>query len=509
MKLSIKSIGLPALLGIGIFFTIFVFFTQAHPIYPYDADDWTYLYHTREAYININEYNPTRILPELLMPACGWIAMNVAYPIVNDITTAVCITSSLLLALLISIYMLLFYQMAHCKLTLSRLQSFILTLIFFVFHFLFLRHQEQGNEHLFYSFDLCCHYNYTIPNIIASSFVLLFITKGFEIFNLKNHLIGKGIFFLLLYLTILSHLFGSVILITYLASHVFIQFIALRRKTETFNWRAFGRRYILHLSIIGCWLAALPFEAFGKRASDVSNIAQTTLGDSLIESARNLKNVFLYHTNGLAITFVLISLSAYLIIVFASKRKKESTSLALPGTLLLSFMLCCAYLILMAAKSYPYYILRAMTVYAAPFYLILLALVCAATIINRKRQLAAILPFLLLLFSCNSVRQGNTFLDVQTLTIPQKIQGNYCIPINEIPKQNRQYISTIIKADQEGESEVSLVVPYFDHIDNWPIANYYGMKMSRFLSRFNLISKRIKVNIIPNQSQTDEQIPHE
>lgn len=51
-----------------IFIYFIIFFTKLHPITISDTDDWTYLFINRKAIPLWKNWNPIRILPEVLMP---------------------------------------------------------------------------------------------------------------------------------------------------------------------------------------------------------------------------------------------------------------------------------------------------------------------------------------------------------------------------------------------------------------------------------------------------------
>lgn len=481
------------LLSLFVFIVIYIFFAQIHPVYPYDADDWSYLYHSRGMYPATSFYNPTRILPEILMPFAGEIAMAVVYPMVGDITISVCITSSIILALFITTYIVLFYRMLLKRASLSGPISFLLSILFLLFHFLFFRNQESGNEHLFYSFDLCCHYNYTIPNIVASSLVLLFVTDKFEYFNLKSQLLAKGILLLFIYLVCFSHLFGSIILISYLASYLLVCYLFTTRKSLT----DYVRRFILHIIAIIIWLGGLFFEINGKRADTISKIKGNSFVGSINETIHNFLYLFFDKTNTLVILFICIVLFAYIIYNCKQKTKFSLQILAFA----ISAVICSVFIIMIGAKTYPYYILRSMTSFSVPFYVLLVSFVCLAFFIKKFTRISTILPFFLVFIYCDIEQTENTFLDVQTLMVKQDVQGMYRIPLPDILEQNNRNIRTIINAERQGKREAILFVPQFKQEDNWPIPTYYGKRLSRFLDKYGFLPDEFDVAIQPDKDK--------
>lgn len=68
------------------FFLVFLllFFFSLHPIVIFDTDDWGNLCLSRPLYPTLQTYNPSKILPEFLMPLVSLISVKLLYPITND-----------------------------------------------------------------------------------------------------------------------------------------------------------------------------------------------------------------------------------------------------------------------------------------------------------------------------------------------------------------------------------------------------------------------------------------
>lgn len=487
------------ILGIGVFLFIYIFFSQVHPIYPYDADDWTYLFASRSMYPSMEEYNPTRILPEILMPFTGQISMAIVYPLVGDITKSVCFTSSFILALFITVYIILFYRMLLKTLKLSSAVSLLLSLLFLFFHFLFYKIGEGGNQYLFYSFDLCCHYNYTIPNLLACIVVFLFMTDGLEYFDIREKPLQKGLFILLIYYAVFSHLFSSIILISYLVSFLCIKLIlSIRNKRDM---KDFVICYILHICTIIAWMLGLIMESLGTRANAVSEMADVSFVPLLKSAVQNYLQMSFFQVNTLSMILIFLFIAAFVVVTICKKELKDwRLKLVI---LLVAMVICSIFLVLLGVNTYTYYLLRAMTFYAVPFFMILIGLLCLALLVCQYHSLSFILPFLLLLCCCSTNGRENTFLDIQTLNINQKVQGRYQIPPYAILKQNRENITTIIEAAHKGKNEACVYVPKFEKEDNWPITDYYGKRLSRFLDKYGIIRDEIKVTVKPDDSRFD------
>lgn len=478
------------LLGIGIFLFAFLFFAHIHPVYPYDLDDWKIMLRVREAYPSIYEWNPTRILPEILMPRCGEFAMVVLYPLVGDITLSICIVTALLLSLLISLYMLFFYRYIRRTTNLSGAASVMLTLSFFAFHFLIFRTFERENQHLFYSYDLTDHFFYTVPNIIGSILVLIFMTNKVEFFDLKSSLIKKSLFLLAIYLLVFSNLFDSIILSAFVGSFVLFRVIQEIRGKK--KWSDIFNRYWLHICVVILWLVAIGFEPFGGNAKEINSQTQT-FSEALVSSTKNMIQVLFFQTNKVATTTILIVIILFLAISF---RKKDAYKEREPLYILLfSGTICAIFLTLLGAATFPYYLFRVMTIYAVPFFFILAGFYSAAKLFRSFPKAVVILPFAMLFVICNIERRGKTFQDVQTFLIPNDQQCCYQVSPSEILERNRQNIQTLITSNRAGRDTLTLFVPRYEQDGNWPISWSYGRSLSRFLLRYHLVSRKMEVSI--------------
>lgn len=485
----------PILLGIGIFCFIFIFFSQIHPVYPYDLDDWKIMHRARDLYPSIYEWNPTRVLPEILMPRCGEFAIDLFYPLTHDITLAICFMTSLLLATMVTTYCLSFYRLMRRRFSLPNATCAFLTLIFLACHFLIFRSQSSENQHLFFSYDLTDHYYYTIPNLLGSILVILFMTYDFEFFKINNRPVLKGCLLLTIYLMVFSNLFQSIILSAYLGSHLIVNAFS-DKGLRHHSIREFASRYRLHLATISLWLLAVAFEPFGGNAAEISKGADS-IGEAFRESVHSMGNVFLRRPNTLAVSLILI---AWCMTIWEYIKHKEIRGLyTTPISLILSALVSSVFLTLLGTMSFPYYLERIMSVYAVPFFVLLSGFWSAALFFRWHRNGTIVLPLLFMLVFCNCIRRGNTFQDVQTFLIPNDQQYTYQVSPKEILEQNREYIQTVIEADQNGQDTAIIHVPRFEQDGNWPISWTYGRSLSIFLYNNHFISHKIAVTVIADR----------
>lgn len=137
-----------------IFLSIVIFFTTAHPLVPYDGDDWSNLSLMRKAVPMTGAYNPIKILPETLFPLAGLIAAYVVYPLIGDYISAIAMTSALVMGGLVCLYMYLFFRFVESWLSLSDYANMMVTALFFLLHFALFYEKLSPVIYLFGSINL-------------------------------------------------------------------------------------------------------------------------------------------------------------------------------------------------------------------------------------------------------------------------------------------------------------------------------------------------------------------
>lgn len=86
-----------------IFVLLVIFFSRIYPIVLYDKDDWIHIGQMRIPLPMWNGWNPSKVLPEVLMPMCGYIAAYFVYPLIGDYFYSITLTSAVILEILLFI----------------------------------------------------------------------------------------------------------------------------------------------------------------------------------------------------------------------------------------------------------------------------------------------------------------------------------------------------------------------------------------------------------------------
>lgn len=102
------------------FLVMYIFYTRIHPLVIYDIDDWTYISNTRDALPLIGNWNPSRILPEILMPLSASLSAYLIYPFVGDYIMSMAYVFAFILCSTILTYIYLFNSILINKVKLDK-----------------------------------------------------------------------------------------------------------------------------------------------------------------------------------------------------------------------------------------------------------------------------------------------------------------------------------------------------------------------------------------------------
>lgn len=116
---------------------MFIFFKFSHPLCVYDIDDWTYIGYVRLIFPTINEWNPTKILQETLLPMVAKMCIIFIKPFVGDYFVTLSIAFAICYSMIITIYIvflsLFLKKMCMSKMTIIFMPFLILLLHFYIF----------------------------------------------------------------------------------------------------------------------------------------------------------------------------------------------------------------------------------------------------------------------------------------------------------------------------------------------------------------------------------------
>lgn len=464
------------LLFFGFVFIFFVsFYTLFHPAVPTTPDDWYYITYTRDAIPLLPKNNPTRVLPETLMPLISNISTQILMPIGIGFEMSLAIGASLVLALMITIYAYTFFLVLRRCFTLNEGSSLWITAFFLLFHFLSFRNVNVNNPYLFRSFCLTNYYYYTIPILLNASLVMYCMSS-----NILNRLTllsykKQGLFFCVVYISLLSNLYSNIILVVYFFL-VLIQNFAQQK----YNLLATIKKNKFLASMLLFFLVILIFEANGGNADNL------TKEDNFLSNIRRTCGG--YHTLWLKMNFwfKILCLFLFSFSIYLSKKNKNKKQKTIHSTwfFVVSFVLINLFSLLISARSRPIYVTQTDKMFMEFFWLMAGVSFCLAYIVKKVPKIESGVPVLFLILFCHTNTKNKTFEDVQGY--------------DTMPRVNAKLLTILKEANSANVDSLILYVPKTnDYATNWPYPTYCNDILAKTFYSHRLTNKLLKIEIEP------------
>lgn len=233
---------------------------------------------SRPLYPTLQAYNPSKILPEFLMPLVSLISVKLLYPITNDYVFSTSFGITLCYLFFIILYIISFLSFIklcisnffdHKNVTLPQ-EIFILSLLIAIvlYHF----YPINSDQYLLYEKDATCIFHYSIPAILNLTLLMLFICK-FDFYrnfwSNQNYLV-KFVVITLIYFSIFSNLLLNTHLVAFASISIAINLIYVIKQK---SWKSFDnlknifKKEFLSIVILFFFCLAALYEANGMRAS--------------------------------------------------------------------------------------------------------------------------------------------------------------------------------------------------------------------------------------------------
>lgn len=489
---------LPIILFVIVAFLCFyVFYTVSHPLYIYDTDDWTYVSLSRHALPQTSQWNPTKILPETLMPLAADLGVRFIMPFMGNYIDAMASSFAIIVSIFIIVYLLLFGKVLKGKFLLSNTYVVLLLVILTLLHFLPFSVSDTNNFYLFHGGNVNCYFNYLIPALINASVVMyLLVQEKLDWKNPDQRLRG-GIVILLLYLCINSNLLHSGILMAYIGMRLIVGFVEEAKKDNVGKQRFVSvlRKFIKHnlfeILIAVCWLTAAMMEMQGGRAH-MGGKAEFLLKDSVrcfVQSISNMNHLFLISTAA-------VILLAFMIL-FVSIREREEidkTYIDMMKKLTLCIGLEVIYLIVLCARVSPIYITKPNVMISWMFYLLLMEMISCAYILKKCPVVAFGVPLLVYVLIFETVIDGKTYVENW---VPD-------YSAETVKALDENIIRQVKEAEAAGAVSVDVLIPKTES-DEWPMAvSYGGHRISTTLYLHGFTHRRMEIRLVPDESVNKE-----
>lgn len=455
-----------------------VFYFKAHPIIPFDADDWDNLNFFRGAYPSLEKWNPTKVFPECFEPLAGLFAAYIVKPMLGDYLDALILTNSLVLSLFIIGYLYQVHKLIEEQMGLSNVCCYFLVALFILFHFLILRWDNINNEYLWFSPNANCYYHYTIPNLLCCSLVLYLLRHGLSgIWSTKKTAISV----LLFYLALCSNLFSTIILVAYFGARLLVNLFNIEKGIFCYI-----KQHRVELLFVLSWVVIQIIEANGARASNAH------LDDSIVDYAvLTLRNFFHIHYNVFFITICFLSIGG----AFCVHRYLFQKSFHVNKQLMvlsISLFLATAYQILLCSRVDPTYIQKGQVIFPFAFYFLLLVILCFSYLAKNVHWVKIFLPMIVFV----SIFEINDRYKVY-----RDVQFEFTDNLEFCEEFDRVLIEEARLAAMRGEDSLVCIVPNFGFWDNWPFG-YNFLQMGTTLQKHGVVPRKIKIIL-----RTDPNLP--
>lgn len=482
------------LLFISILFIILlIFYIQFHPLYIYDTDDWTYIAYNRFPFPDLNQYNPTKVLPETLLPLTAQIGIALFMPITGDYIESMSWSFSIVLVSFIIFYIFSYGKIINIFISKSSAFIFPFLAIILSIHYII----YTGGNYFFNDGSVNLIFNYLIPTLLNAGILIRLIYK--EFLNKNTDTLIDGFFILGIYLCIFSNMWQSIILISGISSILIINlFIQLKVAAKT--PKEFALDYIKSnyskIVIIGIWFISLIIESKGGRAQAIgqhplfiSSAISTFLSSLLKINYKVLYSLFLIILTGILTSLYFLKLNKKQNIGFMSS--PEFMYFKLIVLCIISLFITLLYLILLSAKTTGGYLSNTNVMNVWIFYIIFIFSISLIYIISKFKRAEKFLIFILFILSILVFNGG-------------KYKQNYIVS-HYIPQTvkaiDENIINQVIEAETAGQTEVEVKVPYYNSPDGWPLANYGGTRISDTLYRHGITKTWIRIILVPDEEK--------
>ena len=494
------------LLRLAVFAGIFCFCYFAYPQLILDYDDWNYVSYARLPIPWPTFWNPSRVLPECLMPLIGYLGALVyhVFPKLGYIG-AESLCFSAVLSGVETLYLCMFSRLIRKKYGMDLLRAGLTAAFFFLLHFLIFRTEQKNNMYLFQTANLTCVFFYLVPALLNASLVMYFMSET-DIFrnffskqkSREGRTIGKKLFVLAaVYFCVFSNLFGCIILAVFAGCEILKGL--WRNRTASFS--AFLKENALAGIILLLFLTAVCLEAFGGRAG--------LSYEDQIPFMTGLKDAFSFSSelfpkiSSAALAVIVLILAGFAVSCICVRKKtaeEEDASdrrvLDLTKNLFLqsvfSAMLIGTFIILLSAKVCSDYVLRPEIVISFFFMLFLAVSLTLAAILSRQPKMTVPAALLVLVMLILTNTPGRTFA------------GSYSLDCEASPETvaaiSQDVVDQVIAAEKAGEKTVTVDVMFTGDYgsSNWPQVTYMGEALGKTLKKHGVIDSNMEIGIFPS-----------
>lgn len=477
-----------------IFVLSFIYFALITPTVPFDGDDWRYIGTMRLPIPLWGVWNPTKVLPETLMPICGYIAAFIIYPFSGDYVGAITITIAMVISLFVTGMFYCFYLFVKRRLGLTWKEALISQVLFFLSFFLLFKKIGQESYSMFWAGDVTCSFNYLIPGLLNAIVILIILqTSNFTTRFVEFSSLKKGLFVLALYFALFSNTQLSIIL----AIVCFIKLVEiiwpLAERHLLLSSKAWNQTWFYIITLV-IWLCTIIFDLHGARAQMVRGTNQSPFSTRLILTINQIWQ-FIGLQN---IYFLLVAVIIMAVAISHCILKKDSNgTLASTIISLISMVISLVYLLLVYVQAGGTYATRPDAMWAVTFFFLFAVNTCLAYLIKILTflKMGGVWPLFIVLLSLIAFN-----FDYQPLP-----PSNAAVDAKTKVTIDNYIIKQVVEADKAGKASVVVRVPQNqEKVDpkntgtNWPHSFDMEKWMQNTLYIHHIVRSRIQIKFKPD-----------
>ena len=433
-------------------------------------------------------WNPSKVLPEILEPLCGYIAAFVVYPISGDYVASIAFTESIIISVFIAVFFAISFKYFKENFLLSSSLALCIELLFFLSFFLIFKQKNLNSYYGFWAPDMNCYFNYIVPSVLNAS-IILWMSKSRNLFHdhdktckygVNRCIFGGGGYIICVYLAIFSNIQSSILL----SGYCFIKLVEVSAKSLIDNKKIFSSKEIwIYIAVILLWMISLLFEASGQRAmgltKNTTNFFTIPLSKVLDQYSVLLSRVGKYY---FYLFLILEILAGFILLIDRNIRKKYIASIT---RIVLLFFLVILYLTLLHAKAGILYGSRVDAMWPAIFLVLMLSCIFIAIIFTKLISFQlCLIPMIFISFFVAFNLNGKF------------IQFRYDYDTSK--KINDYIIDQILVADKKGQPRVEVKIPQIGRPGSWPYPFEMANWLQNALYSHNMISNRMRMKIVPD-----------
>lgn len=418
--------------------------------------------YSRHIWPSVKSWNPTRILPEILMPLAAQIGVSVLMPLTGDYIGSMAYAFAAVLSVFIVFYILSFGKLILNRFALAEKTAVCLMTVVFLLSFLPFITDTERNAHLFYSASVTTTFYYTIPALLNSSLVLYMLNIDKHSLLKNTNFIKTGELILAIYLCINSNMFQSIIISSYAAAYIIYESIFWFKKQRYHKHAvlSFISDHFNQLFILCLWFISLYFESQGRRAAQISSDNSLNLQGSLQSFISSLNQL-----NSFYIVQLCCIIGAATAIVFWKYKKTqgqqenlqlEKTLIKLLGISVIACIGTILYLIILEAVTNGGYISNANCMISWMFWLFVIETASLAYLAKKIPASKVGLPLFILCLVFETFMHGSRYKDIA-----------YGAP-KTLKEIDDYMLQQVTDAEESGQNYIEVHIPL--HNDSgWPL----------------------------------------